>query len=88
MKELSDLSDIDEVTLEQLEKKLKDTEQQFKNANLENQLKRLTEARLTQQKQLKKYEEELNILKMEVQKVQNINNALPSGCWKRSRLEP
>ncbi|XP_073977260.1 laminin subunit gamma-1 isoform X2 [Rhodnius prolixus] len=88
MKELSDLSDIDEDTLEQLENKLNLTEQQFKNANLDHQLELLTTARLKQQQQLKNYEEELARLTIEVEKVQNINDALPSGCWKRNRLEP
>lgn len=86
-KELNDLADIDEETLRQLELKLEQVERDFNNANLDEQLRILTSARLQQQQRLRSYEEELARLEGEVERVKKINDSLPPNCYKRNRLE-
>lgn len=37
---------------------------------------------------VREYEEELTRLRMEVDNIEAIKDALPDGCWKRLKLEP
>nr|XP_014275808.1 laminin subunit gamma-1 isoform X1 [Halyomorpha halys] len=86
-RELNDLADIDEESLKQLEAKLNQAENDFNEANLDEQLRVLTNARLQQQQRLRSYEEELERLVDEVDRIRVIKESLPAGCFKRPSLE-
>ncbi|XP_046665340.1 laminin subunit gamma-1 isoform X1 [Homalodisca vitripennis] len=88
MKELSDLSDIDEDKLNRLEQRLAEAESEFYAANLDEQLDTLNKAKISQTQLVTSYKAEVMRLEQEVDNIEDIRNALPDGCWKRTRLEP
>ncbi|BET00227.1 Laminin B (Domain IV) [Nesidiocoris tenuis] len=87
VKDLEDLSDIDEDRLNLLEKRLQEIQRTFEDANFEEQVNILNNARILQDQQIKSYEEEMEKLKKEVDKVKAIHDALPDGCYNRPNLE-
>ncbi|KAF6200714.1 hypothetical protein GE061_005158 [Apolygus lucorum] len=87
LKDLEDLSDIDEDRLNALETRLLEVERQYENSNFDDQMTMLNNARILQDQQIKSYEEEVEKLKKEVNKVEAIRNALPDGCFNRPNLE-
>ncbi|XP_054274289.1 laminin subunit gamma-1-like isoform X2 [Macrosteles quadrilineatus] len=88
MKELNDLSDIDDDILKRLERRLAEAENDFYAADLDSQIEALNEAKIQQTKLISSYKSELQQLQEEVANIEDIRNALPEGCWKRTRLEP
>jgi hypothetical protein len=81
---------LDEEGLEGLSKKISRVEAEFSNAGLDAKIAALREARNKQALWIKNYEDELEVLRREVENVQEIRNSLPpdNKCWKRMRLEP
>nr|CAD7262431.1 unnamed protein product [Timema shepardi] len=89
MKELNDLPNTDnEEALNQLERRLNAAEDELRQANLDQRLQSLREARNLQTQSMKNYDEELKYLRHEVENIEDINESLPEGCWKRMVLEP
>nr|CAD7598847.1 unnamed protein product [Timema genevievae] len=84
MKELNDLPNTDnEEALNQLERRLNAAEDELRQANLDQRLQSLREARNLQTQSMKNYDEELKYLRQEVENIEDINESLPEGCWKR-----
>ncbi|XP_018901355.2 laminin subunit gamma-1 isoform X1 [Bemisia tabaci] len=88
LKALSDLTDIDEETLNRLETRLAAAQAEFDNANVNEQLKTLTAAKITQTNLVKSYKDEVEKLKLDVHNIDEIQKSLPKDCWKRFKLEP
>lgn len=65
-----------------------DVELDVTRANLTGRIEKFREMRNIQKKTVDKYEKELKDLQLEVRNVQLIAEALPPGCFSRSRLEP
>lgn len=80
----------DEDGLDSLKRKISEIENEMNNADIDNKIEKLREARNRQIIWVKNYEDELSALRLEVENVQEIRNSLPddSKCWKRIRLEP
>ena len=80
----------DEEGLDGLERKISRVESEFNSAGLDEKIAALREARNKQALWIKNYEDELELLRREVENVQEIRNSLPpdTKCWKRMRLEP
>nr|CAD7454511.1 unnamed protein product [Timema tahoe] len=77
-----------EEALNQLERRLNAAEDELRQANLDQRLQSLREARNLQTQSMKNYDEELKYLRQEVENIEDINESLPEGCWKRMVLEP
>lgn len=78
----------DTETLDSLERVLAAAERDFGEADLERRLDEMRTARLSQNQMVRDYEEELSRLRLDVDNVEAIKDALPDGCWKRLKLEP
>lgn len=71
-----------------MEKRLSAAEQEIENANLDQRIRALTEAKNQQIQWVKNYDEEVARLRIEVENIETIKLALPVTCYKRVRLEP
>ncbi|XP_014242090.1 laminin subunit gamma-1 isoform X2 [Cimex lectularius] len=88
-KELSDLTDIDEDTLNQLEIRFKQVQDDFDNSIINEKLLTLTKDKAKQQALLKQHEESYNKLEAEVDNIRRIALAIPDSCFnKETNLEP
>lgn len=85
---LSNMGNIDTAALDDLERKLIVAERDFIESDLERRIEEMRVARVTQNQWVRDYEEELARLRLEVDNIEAIKNALPDGCWKRLKLEP
>nr|CAG4643691.1 EOG090X005Q [Lepidurus arcticus] len=85
---LERVGSIDGGSLDELERKLAAAERDLQESDLDRRLEELRSARITQSSWVRDYEEELARLRLEVDNVQAIKEALPDGCWKRLKLEP
>ena len=65
-------------------------EREYLNAKVDEKLVELRTARNEQAKWMREYEEELAVLRKEVENVEAIRNTLPldTKCWRTNRLEP
>uniref|UniRef100_A0A1B6D2A0 Laminin subunit gamma-1 n=1 Tax=Clastoptera arizonana TaxID=38151 RepID=A0A1B6D2A0_9HEMI len=88
IKELNELADIDVDNLNDIEIRLREAENNFYDIKLDEELQSLTKIRIQQSQLVKNYQEELARLRTDVDNIEDINDALPVGCWKRTRLEP
>jgi len=82
------MGNIDTAALDDLERKLIVAERDFIESDLERRIEEMRVARVTQNQWVRDYEEELARLRLEVDNIEAIKNALPDGCWKRLKLEP
>ncbi|XP_076248690.1 laminin subunit gamma-1 [Calliopsis andreniformis] len=87
-KELDNLPEIDDEALDLLEKRLVVVEREIAAANLDQNIRALTEAKNLQTQWVKNYEDEISRLRMEVENIGDIRKVLPTDCHKRVRLEP
>lgn len=71
-----------------MEERLAAAEKEIKAANLDQRIKLLTDAKITQTQWVKNYEDEVSRLRIEVENIDDIRKALPTNCYKRVRLEP
>jgi len=73
-----------------LNAKIAEVERELEVADLDSKIETLRTARNKQALWIKNYEDELEILRREVENVEEIRGALPpdTKCWKRIRLEP
>lgn len=71
-----------------LDKKLNNTEEELSKAKLADRIDDLRNIRNRQNSDIKKYRAEISLLEKEVENIREISSALPSGCFKRTRLEP
>jgi laminin, gamma 1 len=71
-----------------LEKRLGAAEAELNRANLTERLEIINERKNMQNKQIKNYQKEISELEGEVANIKSIADSLPSGCFKRTRLEP
>ena len=79
---------LDASELASLEMRLKAARQSYDDSGIESSVKQLTEARKWQVKQILIYEEEIRRLKIEVENIREIKEALPDGCFSQAKLEP
>ncbi|XP_065226711.1 laminin subunit gamma-1 [Planococcus citri] len=87
VKELANLPDIDDSSLNKLAEKLVNVEKKFNESNIDQELQVIKKARYVQVQQVKLYQEELERLQKEVANLDEIRAALPQGCFKRNTLE-
>lgn len=85
---IDDVHDIDADHLAELEKKLTDSENELRAANLDSRLSILTKARESQQNWIRNFDAEIEQLKKDVANIQEIRHAIPERCFRRLRLEP
>nr|CAG4638917.1 EOG090X005Q [Daphnia magna] len=85
---LNNMGNIDTAALDELERKLIIAERDFIESDIERRIEEMRTARVTQNQWVRDYEEELARLRLEVDNVEAIKEALPDGCWKRLKLEP
>lgn len=71
-----------------LDKRLAAAEDEVRRANLSERLDNLVELKNIQNSAIKSYMKEIVLLESEVGNVKQIAEALPRGCFKRTRLEP
>lgn len=71
-----------------LEKRLSAAEEEVRRAKLADRLDSLIEIKNLQNQWIKKYQSDIGQLEMEVGNIKAIADALPEGCFRRSRLEP
>ncbi|GAB0100956.1 Laminin subunit gamma-1 [Sergentomyia squamirostris] len=88
MDELNNLKDINVADLDALEKRLEDAENDLREANLSKRMETLMEYKNYHNQMIKEYQTQVNFLETEVTNIRAIAEALPAGCFKRTRLEP
>lgn len=88
IKELDNLPEIGDAELDHLETRLAAVEKEIAAANLDQNIRALTEAKNLQTQWVKNYEDEISRLRMEVENIGDIRKVLPADCHKRVRLEP
>lgn len=74
--------------MDHLETRLAAVEKEIAAANLDQNIRALTEAKNLQTQWVKNYEDEISRLRMEVENIGDIRKVLPADCHKRVRLEP
>jgi coxsackievirus/adenovirus receptor len=67
---------------------LNKTEAELDKAQLSDRIQALHDMKNHQNRWIKQYQMEIVTLEKEVANIKAISNALPSGCFKRTRLEP
>lgn len=82
------MSFVDDTELDRLEDRLVTAEKEIEAANLDQRIRALTDAKNLQTQWVKNYEDEVSRLRMEVDNIDDIRKALPTGCFKHIRLEP
>lgn len=70
------------------DKRLTAAEEEVRRANLSERLDNLVEMKNIQNTWIKNYMKEIVLLESEVGNIKQIAEALPAGCFKRTRLEP
>ncbi|KAH0945533.1 hypothetical protein HN011_010340 [Eciton burchellii] len=88
IRELENLPEIDDADLDRLEERLIAAEKEIEDANLDQRIRALTEAKNIQTQWIKNYEDEVSRLRLEVENIDDIRKALPTDCYQRVRLEP
>lgn len=63
-------------------------EEEVRRANLNSRLESLVDNKNNQNKYIKDYQVDIVTLEAEVNNIRMISEALPAGCFKRTRLEP
>lgn len=86
--ELDNMREISVTDLNELDKKLNNTEEELEKAKLTDRIESLRGIRNQQNGDIKKYKSEIALLEEEVENIKRISSALPQGCFKRTRLEP
>lgn len=85
--ELNALPEIKDNDLDKLEERLISAENEINKTNLDQRIRVLTEAKNLQTQWVKNYEDEVARLRLEVENIEDIRNALPTECFKRTVLE-
>lgn len=62
-------------------------ETRLQEANLSNRMETLNDQRIHQQQFIKDHQLEIKQLHLDVNNIRDISEALPEGCFKRTRLE-
>lgn len=78
----------DNADLDRLEERLRIAELDINRAELDTRLRGLTLAKNLQTQWVKNYEDEVSRLRLEVENINEIKNALPRECFKKIVLEP
>ncbi|RXG52055.1 Laminin subunit gamma-1 [Armadillidium vulgare] len=84
---LNEAVKLDTRDLDLLERRLDEAYKKYEASNIERSTIELESARSWQQRQISLYEEELRILRIEVDNIQEIKESLPDGCFRQSRIE-
>jgi len=77
---LSSIEEQDSSSLDELERRLNAAEQKYIEANLEAKLKELEEAKQRQITKLQLHEQEISVVKKEMQSIEEISVTLPDFC--------
>lgn len=67
---------------------MKLAEEEVQRANLSDRLESLVDLKNNQNKWIRDYKTDIIALDTEVNNIKMISEALPAGCFKRTRLEP
>lgn len=70
------------------ELRLRGVENDIRGANLEERILKLRDTNNAQNKLINEFENDLKYYETEVNNLKAIADSLPSGCFKRPRLEP
>lgn len=84
---LNEAVKLDTRDLDLLERRLDEAYRKYEASNIERSTIELASARSWQQRQISLYEEELRVLRIEVDNIQEIKESLPDGCFRQSRIE-
>ncbi|KAB7502509.1 Laminin subunit gamma-1 [Armadillidium nasatum] len=84
---LNEAVKLDTRDLDLLERRLDEAYKKYEASNIERSTIELESARSWQQRQISLYEEELRLLRIEVDNIQEIKESLPDGCFRQSRIE-
>lgn len=85
--ELSSTASINNVDLDDLERRLSEAEAEINQAALQLRLESLKEHKAYQNKAIAEHKAEVEFLENEVENIRRIADALPIGCFKAQRLE-
>lgn len=88
MTELENTPNIGDGEIERLEMEIRRTEQRLKEAQLEEKLETLQKEHKMQNDLIDQYKGQIALLQEEVDNIEQIIEALPTGCYKRVELEP
>jgi coxsackievirus/adenovirus receptor len=88
MNELENMKEISIADLNLLDERLNRTEAELDKAKLNDRIQTLHDLKNHQNRWIKQYQTEIVTLEKEVANIKSIANALPTGCFKRTRLEP
>lgn len=86
--ELENTPNIGDGEIERLEMEIRRTEQRLKEAQLEEKLETLQKEHKMQNDLIDQYKGQIALLQEEVDNIEQIIEALPTGCYKRVELEP
>ncbi|RWS28921.1 laminin subunit gamma-1-like protein [Leptotrombidium deliense] len=88
LESLVSLDDIDMRQLDELERKLKQAEEEYLKANLQNRTDELKSEKEKQSEKMRNYDEEIARLTQDVANIKEISEAIPRECHKSPKLEP
>ncbi|XP_050515738.1 laminin subunit gamma-1-like isoform X1 [Diabrotica virgifera virgifera] len=88
MYELQNSPGIDETDVDRLEEQIKITEEKIKAAKLDEKLQRLQDDKKMKDELIERYKKQIILLQDEVDNIEQVVDALPSGCYRRIELEP
>lgn len=85
---LQALGPVDAAQLAELEKRLREAEEELRSADLNNRTDALIKARDRQKAMIDNIANDLDFLRAEVANIKAISEAIPKDCLRRMRLEP
>lgn len=76
---------LDEYSLNELERRLEEAEEEVRRASLDDRMQVLKDEKLQQSQLVTNYQDEVEKLREEVFNIEKIANSLPEGCFKREQ---
>lgn len=86
--ELSNTPDIDEDTLDRLDKEIEQIETKINETKLEDRVQELQQKHKIQASLITEYNAKIEELERDVDNIKSIVESLPDGCFRRLELEP
>ncbi|XP_056648982.1 laminin subunit gamma-1-like isoform X1 [Diorhabda sublineata] len=88
MSELQNSPGIDDNDVDRLEEQIRITEEKIRAANLDETLEQLKEEQKAKDELIENYKKQISMLEYEVENIERVVEALPTGCYRRVELEP
>lgn len=86
--QLNSIDSYDDNRLKELQRKLAKLEEQFRNSQIIERIKKLQIDKEARTKLLIRHADDLEQLKADVKNIDDIRATLPDGCWRNLNLEP